>query len=133
MDRPASGYIEADKSLLQKYIPYKTELNDWNGKYYISLLGFIFNRPVIAGIPSPFYRRFEEINLRFYVRHKTGNEWKNGVVFINEIAPSPIIGLVARWLYHETLPVFLSNTVLPILILNEKRNTTGIQAGNGIT
>jgi uncharacterized protein len=100
--------FEADKSLLQKYIPYKTELNDWNGKYYMSLLGFIFSRPVIAGIPSPFYRRFEEINLRLYVRCKNGNAWKNGVVFIKEIAPSPIIGLVAKWLYRENficLPV----------------------------
>jgi hypothetical protein len=67
------------------------------------------------------------------VRYKNGNQWKNGVVFIKEIAPSHIIGLVAKWLYRENFTVFLSNIALPILALNEKQNTTGIQAGSGIT
>ena len=42
------------------------------------------------------------------MRYKNGNQWKNGVVFIKEIAPSHIIGLVAKWLYRENficLPV----------------------------
>ena len=88
--------FEADKNLLREYIPYKTELNDWNGKYYMSLLGFMFSRPLIAGIPSPFYRCFEEINLRFYVRYKSRYGWRNGVVFIKEIAPAKLIGLTGQ-------------------------------------
>jgi len=93
--------FEADKKLLREYIPYKTELNDWNGKYYMSLLGFMFSRPVIARIPTPIYRCFEEINLRFYVRHKSRYGWRNGVVFIKEIAPYKLVGLAAKWLYLE--------------------------------
>lgn len=93
--------FEADKKLLAKYLPCHTELNDWNGKYYMSLLGFMFSKPVLAGIPAPFYRSFEEVNLRFYVRYRNRTGWKNAVVFIKEIAPSPVIGLAAKWLYHE--------------------------------
>lgn len=93
--------FEADRKLLREYIPYQTELNDWNGKYYMSLLAFMFSKPVIAGIPSPCYRCFEEVNLRFYVRHKSRFGWRNGVVFIKEIAPAKLIGLAAKWLYHE--------------------------------
>lgn len=93
--------FETDKKLLEKYLPYNTELNDWNGRYYMSLLGFMFSKPVLAGIPSPFYRSFEEVNLRFYVRYRNKTGWQNAVVFIKEIAPSPVIGLAAKWLYHE--------------------------------
>jgi uncharacterized protein YqjF (DUF2071 family) len=94
--------FETEEKLLKKYLPCKTEVNDWNGKYYMSLVGFMFSKPVIAGIPSPFYRSFEEINLRFYVKHKSKTEWKNGVVFIKEISPSKMIGLAAKLLYHES-------------------------------
>lgn len=93
--------FEADKKILAPYIPYKTELNEWNGRYYLSLLGFMFSKPVIAGIPSPIYRRFEEVNLRFYVRYKNRDGWQNAVVFIKEIAPSPLIGYAAKFLYKE--------------------------------
>ena len=112
--------FETDKKLLEKFTPAKTELNDWNGKYLLSLVGFLFSNPSIFRIPSPLYRKFEEVNLRFYVRHKSKNEWKKGVVFIKEIAPSRIIGLSAKWLYHEN---FIS---LPMKhsfdITNEKRD-----------
>jgi len=93
--------FETDKSFLKKYLPADTELNDWNGKYFMSLVAFMFEKPSILGILSPFYRSFEEINLRFYVRHKEKTEWRKGVVFIKEIAPSYIIGQTAKWLYKE--------------------------------
>jgi uncharacterized protein YqjF (DUF2071 family) len=93
--------FETDKSFLQKYLPAKTELNEWNGKYFMSIVAFMFEKPVIAGLPSPFYRSFEEINLRFYVMYKEKNEWRKGVVFIKEIAPHYIIGQAAKWLYKE--------------------------------
>jgi len=92
---------ETNKNFLKKFLPAKTELNDWNGKYMMSLVGFMFLKPVLLGIPSPIYRSFEEINLRFYVRHKEKKNWKNGVVFIKEIAPARIIGLTAAWIYKE--------------------------------
>ena len=100
--------FEIDGNLLKKYLPPKTELNDWHGNYFMSLVGFMFSNPRFLGLKAPFYRIFEEVNLRFYVKYKTGNAWKNGVVFIKEIAPSKLIGLTARFLYREnfiTLPM----------------------------
>lgn len=120
--------FEADKNLLREYIPYKTELNDWNGKYYMSLLGFMFSKPLIAGIPSPFYRCFEEINLRFYVRHKSRYGWRNGVVFIKEIAPAKLIGLTAKWLYHEN---FISLPIKHSFTGNDKEKKTAYYWNTG--
>jgi uncharacterized protein len=99
---------EAGSSLLKKYEPAGTELNDWNGKYIMSLVGFQFSKTKLFGIPSPFYRSFPEINLRFYVKRKVKGGWRKGVVFIKEIAPAKLIGYIASLLYNEnfvTLPL----------------------------
>jgi len=93
--------FETEKKFLEQFLPYKTELNEWSDKYLMSLVGFMFSKPALFGISSPIYRKFEEINLRFYVRYKEQQQWKKGVVFIKEIAPSPVIGFMASWLYHE--------------------------------
>ena len=93
--------FEADKKIFAQYLPAGTELNDWNGKYIISLVGFQFSKTKFLGIPSSFYRSFPEINLRFYVKRKTKDGWRKGVVFIKEIAPAKLIGCMAGWLYHE--------------------------------
>ena len=93
--------FEADETLLNKFLPRGTELNTWHGKYLISIVAFMFSKPAILNISAPFYRSFEEINLRFYVRYKENDQWKKGVVFIKEIAPARIIGLTAGWLYQE--------------------------------
>jgi uncharacterized protein len=93
--------FETDKHFLQKYLPAKTELNDWNARYFMSIVAFLFEKPRLLGIPSPFYNSFEEINLRFYVRRKLNNEWRKGVVFIKEIAPYYIPAQTAKWLYRE--------------------------------
>jgi uncharacterized protein len=97
----AVATFEVEKQLLKEFLPGKTELNDWNGKFFLSLVGFMFSKTTLLGIPVPFYRKFEELNLRFYVKHKSNTGWKKAVVFIKEIAPSRIIGLTAKWLYHE--------------------------------
>jgi uncharacterized protein len=88
--------------LLQKYLPYKTELDLRNDVCYVSLVGFMFLRTKALGIPVPFHVNFEEVNLRFYVRHQDEhNVWKRGVVFIKEIVPKPALAFFARWLYKE--------------------------------
>jgi len=92
---------EIDPVILQKYIPAGTELDTWNNKYYVSLVGFMFLKTKLRGMTIPFHSNFPEVNLRFYVRYKSGNDWKRGVVFINEFVPKPAITFVANNLYQE--------------------------------
>jgi uncharacterized protein len=93
---------EADPAHLQKYVPAGTELDSFNGKTYVSLVGFRFCRTKLFGnIPIPFHTEFEEINLRFYVRRREDHEIRRGVVFIAEIVPKRAIAYTARWLYGE--------------------------------
>ena len=55
----------------------------------------------VLGVPIPFHRDFEEVNLRFYGRRKVDGVWRRGVVFIREIVPRRAIALVARIAYNE--------------------------------
>lgn len=104
----AMANYTVDPEILEKYIPNGTELDIWNGKCYVSLVGFMFENVKLLGIPIPFHRNFEEVNLRFYVKRFENNEWKRGVVFIKEIVPKPALTWVANTVYKEhyqTLPM----------------------------
>ena len=90
-----------DPAVLKSYLPCGTELDDFNGTHYVSLVGFLFSNTKVLGISFPFHRTFEEVNLRFYVRYKEGSEWKRGVVFLKEIVPRPMISFIANALYGE--------------------------------
>ena len=93
---------------LEKYLPFKTELDLWEGNCYVSLVGFMFKNTRLLGLKIPFHVNFEEVNLRFYVRYHNGAEWRRGVVFIKEIVPKPALSLVANTFYREhyqTLPM----------------------------
>lgn len=97
-----------DPEILQDLVPAKTELDLWEGKCYVSLVGFKFVNTRLLGIPIPFHTHFEEVNLRFYVKHFDGDTWKRGVVFVKEIVPKPMLTLVANTVYKEhyqTLPM----------------------------
>ena len=102
-----ANYV-VNPDVLLPYLPYKTELDIWQGKCYVSLVGFMFANTRLLGIPIPFHTNFEEVNLRFYVRYKDGNEWKRGVVFVKEIVPRHAIAFIANTLYKEhyqTMPM----------------------------
>jgi uncharacterized protein len=92
---------EVDPAILSPFIPQGTELDFWNGKAFVSLVGFLFEETRVCGIPIPFHRNFEEVNLRFYVRRKAHDGWRRGVVFIKELVPRTAIAFVARKLYNE--------------------------------
>jgi uncharacterized protein len=92
---------EVAPALLQKFVPWGTELDRWNGKVLISLVGFRFLKTKVFGISFPFHRNFEEVNLRFYVQRHESNEVRRGVVFIKEIVPRWMIATVARRVYNE--------------------------------
>ena len=92
---------EIDSKILEKYLPKGTEIDFWNDKCYVSLVGFMFNNTKVLGIKIPFHINFEEINLRFYVKRFENGEWKRGVVFIKEIVPKSAITFIANTLYNE--------------------------------
>jgi uncharacterized protein len=106
-----ANYI-VEPSLLQPFVPNKTEIDLWNGKCYVSLVGFMFINTRIKGVKIPFHVNFEEINLRFYV--KQGD--RRGVVFIKEIVGKSAVSFIANTIYkenYETLPVSHSWIVTP--------------------
>lgn len=82
-------------------MPRGTELDGWQGHTYLSVVGFLFLDTRVLGVPIPFHRNFEEVNLRFYVRRKADDGWRRAVVFVKEIVPRPAIAWVARVRYNE--------------------------------
>ncbi|TAE08018.1 MAG: DUF2071 domain-containing protein [Bacteroidetes bacterium] len=87
--------------VLMPYLPAHTELDIFEGKCYVSLVAFLFRDTKLLGLPIPFHRTFEEVNLRFYVRHYSEGEWRRGVVFVRELVPKYAISWVANLLYQE--------------------------------
>lgn len=99
---------QVDRELLASYVPAGTELDEWNGACYVSLIGFMFMNARLLGIKVPFHENFEEVNLRFYVKRFENGEWKRGAVFIKEIVPKRALTFVANTIYnekYETLPM----------------------------
>ncbi|MGY3213185.1 YqjF family protein [Mucilaginibacter sp. HD30] len=92
---------EVDPTLLKPYIPAGTELDLWEGKALVSMVGFLFHDTRVLGVHWPFHVNFEEVNLRFYVRYFDGKIWKRGAVFISELVPKHAIALIANKLYRE--------------------------------
>jgi len=99
---------EVDPKTLKPFLPAKIELDSWNNRTYVSLVGFLFHDTRVMGIRYPFHTSFPEVNLRFYVRYKENGQYKRGVVFIKEIVPKPAITFIANTLFKEryvTLPM----------------------------
>ncbi len=91
-----------DPALLHRHVPPGTELDSFEGKTYISLVGFRFlDTKLLGTISVPLHVNFQEVNLRFYVRRRVGAEYRRGVVFISEIVPRRAIAATARLIYGE--------------------------------
>jgi uncharacterized protein len=106
-----------DSASLTPYLPSGLELDLYQGKCYVSLVGFLFDTVRVKRCAIPFHTRFEEVNLRFYVaRTESDGTRKRGVVFIREFVPRVAITLVASSLYEEpyaTLPMRHSIVATP--------------------
>ena len=92
-----------DPAVLGPFVPAGTELDEFHGRVFVSMVGFLFLKTRVLGIPFPWHQNFEEVNLRFYVRRRVEGEdgWRRGAVFIKEIVPKVVIATVARVLYNE--------------------------------
>ena len=92
---------EIEPDVLAPYVPRGTQLDFHSGRTFVSLVGFLFRDTYLLGIPFPWHRHFEEVNLRYYVRREEAGEVKRAVGFIREIVPRWAIARVARWSYNE--------------------------------
>ena len=92
---------EISEEILTKYLPKDVSIDLFNGKAYVSLVGFMFKNTKLFNVPIFKLGTFEEINLRFYVSRKVGNETRRGVVFINETVPYKVVAWLANALYKE--------------------------------
>jgi uncharacterized protein YqjF (DUF2071 family) len=92
---------EVDPEIILPHLPKGTELDSYDGRHFVSLVGFLFLDTHVLGLPAFLHRDFEEMNLRFYVRRKIGGETRSGVVFIREMVPLPLVSGVARLTYNE--------------------------------
>lgn len=93
---------EVEPGVLNRYVPAATSLDSFQGRTYVSLVGFRFCHTKLLGcFPVPFHTEFDEVNLRFYVRRKEGSDDRRGVIFIAEIVPRRAIATVARLVYGE--------------------------------
>jgi uncharacterized protein YqjF (DUF2071 family) len=98
---------EVEPSLLSRYVPPGTILDSFQGRTYLSLVGFRFCHTKLLGcFPVPFHSNFDEVNLRFYVRRKEGCDDRRGVVFIAEVVPMRAIAATARIVYGENYTYF---------------------------
>jgi uncharacterized protein len=92
---------EVEPAVLATLVPAGTELDLYEGKCFVSLVGFMFLDTRVMEFLVPFHINFEEVNLRFYVRREADGEVRRGVVFVKEIVPRGAIAFIARTLYGE--------------------------------
>ncbi len=90
-----------DPGIVRPLVPPGTELDFENGETFVSVVGFRFLDTRLFGLPIPLHRDFEEVNLRFYVRKKSADTWRRGVVFVRELVPKRAIATIARVFYGE--------------------------------
>lgn len=91
---------------LRAYVPRGTELDEFRGTTYVSVVGFRFANTRVFGVRVPGHVTFDEVNLRFYVRRLGSDGWRRGVVFIRELVPRRAIAWAARAWYNEPYRTF---------------------------
>lgn len=92
---------EVENGSLDDLAPAGTEIDQWEGRTFVSVVGFLFLDTRVLGLPIPFHRNFPEVNLRYYVRRKTRDGWRRAVIFVKEIAPRFAIAAIANTLFNE--------------------------------
>jgi uncharacterized protein len=86
--------------LLLPRVPRGCELDGLPGEpdvHVLSAVAMHFNKTRVYGVPVPLAQRFDELNLRFYVRQGD----RHGSVFLRQYVPSRLIVSGARWTYNQ--------------------------------
>lgn len=101
-------HFEIEPARLALFVPPGLELEGYDGRHYLGLVGFRFLRTRVLGVPVPFHQAFPEVNLRFYLRGRVGGQWRSGVRFLRELVPRRAVAWAARASYgepYERLPM----------------------------
>lgn len=93
--------FQVDPEILGPLVPPGTEIDFHNGETFLSIVAFLFLDTRLLSLPVPLHRDFEEVNLRFYVRKKSADTWRRGVVFVRKLVPRRAIAVLARTFYGE--------------------------------
>lgn len=93
--------FDVDPDLVARYLPSGTEIDFFQGKTYLSVVGFRFLNTRLLGVPIPFHRDFDEVNLRCYVKRTVQGQTRRGVTFIRELVPRRMVAFVANTVYNE--------------------------------
>lgn len=105
---------EVPPSTLAPYVPRGTVLDLFEGRALASIVGFRFLRTRVLGVPVPGHVDFDEVNLRFYVRHVTpADETRRGAVFVRELVPRAAIAWLARLAYNEPYAALPMRSAVP--------------------
>lgn len=88
-------HFEVPYEALRALVPDELELDDFDGKYYVSVVPFTMEKIRPRCLPSVgFISNFDELNVRTYVKAKS----KAGVYFLNIEAGNSLSAFVSRTL-----------------------------------
>lgn len=88
-------HYEVDFKILRKLVPARLNLDQINGKYYVSIVAFRMENIRPRYLPSiGFISNFHEINVRTYIDYQN----KKGVYFINIEAEKLLSAIIAKQL-----------------------------------
>ena len=108
----AMANYEVDPACLAGLVPRGTTLDLWEGHCLASIVSFQFLDTRVLGVPVPFHRDFDEVNLRFYVRRQSGYSWDGRVTSIQ----GRRIAIMHGWAYgarFDSLKPYLDLHVAP--------------------
>lgn len=134
---------EVPKEVLEPYVPIGTESDLWEGKAFVSLVAFMFDKTSVLRIPAIGNRRFPEVNLRMYLKRIVDGEERRGVAFIKEIVPKPLVSNIANKFFKEhyetckmsTKPfdVLKGDTQIEYKVFKANENKVGAEVGSELT
>jgi uncharacterized protein len=93
--------FEAPEPFVRRHLPPGVELDRWNGKAHVSLVGVQMADVRVLGWRIPGFAAHPQVNFRTYVRHESDP----GVTFLRELVPSRLIAAVGRLWYREPFEV----------------------------
>jgi len=110
---------EIPPAVLEPLVPQHTVLDLFEGRALASIVGFRFLNTRVLGVPVPFHRDFDEVNLRFYVkRPMPDGSARRGVVFVRELVPRAAIAYTARLFYNEPYTAVPMHSRVPSTLLS---------------